>query len=351
MLADDLVPVDSGGRSRWCCPACPWCSSGMTPPNGWRGGASPILRWTRRLPNVQVAWKGSERNATAPVPLAAVYLLAPVRSDPTGGVQRERVTGVEAALALLGQAKVGALLGVERRAILLQRTGGPGGASSRLPARHPARLRADRRADFPPPELAPPEFHLGSLRRRGVSRPMDFGQLRTESGPRNPHAPPSGDRQALVRIEGLVKSFPLRRPWGETLRHPLRRDSVQVLRGVSLEVREGEFFGLLGPNGAGKTTLFKILATLVLPEAGSIEVAGRNVLTDAAAVRRVLTPVIADERSLNWRLSGSPEPRTLRDAVRPPPRRNGSGLSGGLLECRRARRTPATGWSAPTRPA
>ncbi len=41
-----------------------------------------------------------------------------------------------------------------------------------------------------------------------------------------------------------------------------------MLQGISLEVGRGEFFGLLGPNGAGKTTLFKILATLVVPEAG-----------------------------------------------------------------------------------
>jgi len=101
----------------------------------------------------------------------------------------------------------------------------------------------------------------------------------------------------------LAKSFPRRRPWPDTLRHPLRRERVEVLRGVALEVRQGEFFGLLGPNGAGKTTLFKILATLVLPDSGSIEVAGVDGLGDPAAVRRMLTPVIADERSLAWRLS------------------------------------------------
>jgi ABC-2 type transport system ATP-binding protein len=110
--------------------------------------------------------------------------------------------------------------------------------------------------------------------------------------------------QALIRIEGLVKSFPVPRSWAATLRHPLRGSRVEVLRGVSLEVRRGEFFGLLGPNGAGKTTLFKILATLIQPEAGRAEVQGIDVLRDPGAVRRVLTPVIADERSLNWRLTG-----------------------------------------------
>ena len=108
----------------------------------------------------------------------------------------------------------------------------------------------------------------------------------------------------LIRVAGLVKSFPLRRPWAATLRHPLQRSRIEVLRGVSLEVRRGEFFGLLGPNGAGKTTLFKILATLILPEAGTVEVAGIDALQRPDAVRELLTPVIADERSLNWRLTG-----------------------------------------------
>jgi len=111
--------------------------------------------------------------------------------------------------------------------------------------------------------------------------------------------------ETLVRVEGLSKRFPVRRSWAATLRHPLRGDRVEVLRGISLQVRRGEFFGLLGPNGAGKTTLFKILATLVQPEAGAVEIAGIDALRDPGAVRRVLTPVIADERSLNWRLTGA----------------------------------------------
>lgn len=108
----------------------------------------------------------------------------------------------------------------------------------------------------------------------------------------------------VVRVHGLQKSFPVRQSWGALARHPLRRDRTSVLRGVSLEVGRGEFFGLLGPNGAGKTTLFKVLATLIVPEAGEVEVAGLDALEQPGAVRAILTPVIADERSLNWRLTG-----------------------------------------------
>jgi ABC-2 type transport system ATP-binding protein len=111
--------------------------------------------------------------------------------------------------------------------------------------------------------------------------------------------------QGLIRVGELFKSFPVRRSWAATARHPLKGTRIEVLRGISLEVRRGEFFGLLGPNGAGKTTLFKILATLVQPDAGTVEIAGTDALRDPGAVRKVLTPVIADERSLNWRLTGA----------------------------------------------
>jgi ABC-2 type transport system ATP-binding protein len=53
-----------------------------------------------------------------------------------------------------------------------------------------------------------------------------------------------------------------------------RYGSVQALKGVDLEVAEGELVGLLGPNGAGKSTLVKIAAGLVRPSGGTAEVAG-----------------------------------------------------------------------------
>lgn len=60
---------------------------------------------------------------------------------------------------------------------------------------------------------------------------------------------------------------------------------VRALDGISLDVPEGSLYGLLGPNGAGKTTLIRVLATLLRPSSGSVEVAGVDVLKDPTAAR------------------------------------------------------------------
>jgi ABC-2 type transport system ATP-binding protein len=57
---------------------------------------------------------------------------------------------------------------------------------------------------------------------------------------------------------------------------------------VSLEVRQGEFFGLLGPNGAGKTTLISIIAGLARASAGAVTVLGADVSADYRRARRML---------------------------------------------------------------
>ncbi len=60
---------------------------------------------------------------------------------------------------------------------------------------------------------------------------------------------------------------------------------VQAIKNISLSVDPGEIFGLIGPDGAGKTTLFRILATLLLPDSGSAEVAGLDPVRDYKKLR------------------------------------------------------------------
>jgi ABC-2 type transport system ATP-binding protein len=62
--------------------------------------------------------------------------------------------------------------------------------------------------------------------------------------------------------------------------------SVVALADISFKVGRGEVLGLLGPNGAGKTTTVDILATLTRPDRGHAEVAGHDVISDPAGVRR-----------------------------------------------------------------
>jgi len=73
-----------------------------------------------------------------------------------------------------------------------------------------------------------------------------------------------------IRIEGLGRRF------GE----------IEAVRGISLEVREGETFGLLGPNGAGKTTTLSMLATLLDPSSGDALIFGRRLTGDPTGVER-----------------------------------------------------------------
>ena len=141
-----------------------------------------------------------------------------------------------------------------------------------------------------------------------------------------PH--PASD--AVVRVEGLSKRFPVRRTVADVVRHPRARRWQESVRDVRFDVGAGEFFGLLGPNGAGKTTLFKMLATLVIPDAGTATIAGHDVVRHPDRVRRVLTPVIADERSLNWRLSAAENLR-LFAALHGLPRRAADTRVGELL--------------------
>jgi ABC-2 type transport system ATP-binding protein len=65
-----------------------------------------------------------------------------------------------------------------------------------------------------------------------------------------------------------------------------RRSTVEAVRGVDLEVGRGVIFGFLGPNGAGKTTTLRMLATLIKPTSGEAWVAGVDLASDPAEVRR-----------------------------------------------------------------
>ena len=62
----------------------------------------------------------------------------------------------------------------------------------------------------------------------------------------------------MIKLEGITKSF----------------GSLQVLKGIDLEINKGEIVSIVGPSGAGKTTLLQIMGTLDEPDAGTVQIDG-----------------------------------------------------------------------------
>jgi ABC-2 type transport system ATP-binding protein len=62
----------------------------------------------------------------------------------------------------------------------------------------------------------------------------------------------------------------------------------QALKNINLDIRRGEIFALLGPNGAGKTTLINIVCGIVTPSAGSVSVAGHDIIAHYRAARSLI---------------------------------------------------------------
>jgi ABC-2 type transport system ATP-binding protein len=95
---------------------------------------------------------------------------------------------------------------------------------------------------------------------------------------------------AAIRTEGLRKTY------------KSSRGDVEAVRGIDLDVPQGEFFGLLGPNGAGKSTTIGMLTTLVAPTGGRAWVAGHDVVKAPVAVKRRIG-VVTQNNTLDMQLT------------------------------------------------
>jgi ABC-2 type transport system ATP-binding protein len=102
----------------------------------------------------------------------------------------------------------------------------------------------------------------------------------------------TGTASAAIRTEGLRKTY------------KSSRGDVEAVRGIDLDVPQGEFFGLLGPNGAGKSTTIGMLTTLVAPTGGRAWVAGHDVVRDTVAVKRRIG-VVTQNNTLDMQLTVS----------------------------------------------
>ncbi|MEA2219778.1 MAG: type transport system ATP-binding protein [Solirubrobacteraceae bacterium] len=94
---------------------------------------------------------------------------------------------------------------------------------------------------------------------------------------------------AAIEVSGLEREF---------------KGGVKAVAGIDLEVARGEVYGFLGPNGAGKTTTVRMLVTLLRPTGGHARVAGYDVATKPAQVRRRIG-VALQEAALDGLMTGS----------------------------------------------
>ena len=115
----------------------------------------------------------------------------------------------------------------------------------------------------------------------------------------------------MIEARGLTRTF------------TVKSETVEAVRGIDLDVREGEMVAVLGPNGAGKSTTLRMLTTLLRPTSGTARVVGHDVVDDPAAVRRSIgyigqgtsagqTQKVQDELVAQGRSYGM----SRRDAVR-----------------------------------
>ena len=113
-----------------------------------------------------------------------------------------------------------------------------------------------------------------------------------------------------LTVRGVTKHFNRTKRTNDKLRfhqkiQQMFRREKEVIRAVddiSLEVNIGEIYGILGANGSGKSTLIRLISTLLLPDAGSIQVFGDDVVTNSLKVRQVMNRVSV-EASFFKRLS------------------------------------------------
>jgi ABC-2 type transport system ATP-binding protein len=96
-----------------------------------------------------------------------------------------------------------------------------------------------------------------------------------------------------IEAEGIFKTF--RSGWW-------KKREKEALRGVDLQIEEGEIFGILGPNGAGKTTLLSILCTLLLPDRGRVRILGMDGLRDGHQIRERVN-VVSGNANFLWSLT------------------------------------------------
>ena len=101
-------------------------------------------------------------------------------------------------------------------------------------------------------------------------------------------AGPDYTRENMIKVIDLRKTFKLSREQKREMGRGRKRSTVDAVAGVTFTCRPGRIFSLLGPNGAGKTTTLRMIATMLRPTSGSVEVDGFDVVHEPERVRERL---------------------------------------------------------------
>ena len=102
------------------------------------------------------------------------------------------------------------------------------------------------------------------------------------------------NRQVPLEVQDLTKAFVRRKKVIENRRRRRIKERFGAVEHVSAAVKRREVYGLVGPNGCGKSTLIRVVATLLLPDEGSVSVFGHDVVREAQTVRRLINRVSVD---------------------------------------------------------
>src|SRR5512134_2207429 len=129
---------------------------------------------------------------------------------------------------------------------------------------------------------------------------------------------------AQILVENLTKTFRVAKRraglWGAVtgLVHRTYHD-IPALAGIDFTIEESELVGYIGPNGAGKSTTVKILAGILVPDAGRVEVLGRVPWKERIAHVRDIGVVFGQRTQLWWDLPVVESLEMLRHIYRVPP--------------------------------
>jgi ABC-2 type transport system ATP-binding protein len=104
----------------------------------------------------------------------------------------------------------------------------------------------------------------------------------------------------MIEINDITKIYKRR-----VKKNNKKYEKITALDNINLSIKDEDIIGFIGLNGAGKTTTLKILATIVIPDKGTISIDGFDIIKDANIIKSKVG-LLAGEfvRSLYWRLSG-----------------------------------------------